>query len=427
MKPSARSRHFPHVSAGPTRSSYFKTRRGRAKGAKRQGTEVKGPVMANGVPVERTDDEWVTERESHRGYSENRKIRRARERRRKRRGRGRNQCESNGLDNGGGIITSAVVGGEIEIPQKIPEGTVIGLKLLECGGVTVPSPAEQAGAGEPGGIRGAQTLAPEMPAGVETPYEFPPPERKRKRTPAVESIIINRTTLEDTSEVTPDIQSAKYQNRQSKADREQVKSPGAVRKSHDAKEGTPEGVIVKELRSRNIVIADGFGENVRRKRSKYPGPTRDGAPCEDTPSTKSNCTPQSFTTPVDIIEQVPDIAMGTPVESIRRGGRKYIRKTGKVSSYFASTGVKQAKHLGAEEKCRKRRVLAGTSAIPWPPMTAKTFGLIQEELENDAVSLSFIMSRCSYRDLIVWQYYVIVAAVFLNKTRGGLAIPIYRG
>lgn len=418
MKPSARSRYFPNVSAGPTRSSYFKTRRGRA--AKGHGTEEKRPVEV--VLVEGTDDEWVTERESHPGYSENRKTRRARERRRNRRARGR---KSKGLDNAVGAVTQVGVGGEIEAPQETQEGTVTELELLECEGATGPSAAEQDEAGEPGGIRGAQTPATGMPGAVETPCESPSlPSRKRKYSISVEIIVTNRTTLEGTSEG----QLGKYQDRQSKADREQGKSPRTLGNSHHGTEDTPEGVILKELRSRNIVMAIGFGENVRRKRSKYAGPTY-----EDTPSTNSNYTPpqrtkkllENTTIPVglchDIMKKGSDIAMETPVKAIRRSDRKSIRKTGKISSYFASPRVKQAGSLGTEDKYKKRKVLVGESAIPWPPLTAKTFGLIQEELENDAVSVSFLMFQCCYRDLIILQYYVIVAAVFLNKTRGGLA------
>lgn len=423
MKPSTRSRHFPHVSAGSTRSSYFKTRRDQNGAAKRHGTEEKGPVV-----VDRTDDGWMTERAPNHGYSVNRKIRRARERRRNRRARGR---KSKGVDNAVGAVTAVGVGGELEAPRVMQEGTVIGLELLECGGATGPSPAGQDEAGESGGIRRAQTPVTGIPGAAETPRESPSlPLRKRKHSSTFEIIITNRTALEGTSKG----QLGKYQDRQIKADREQGKSPRTLGNSYHSTDDIPEGVIVKELRSRNIVMADGFGETVRRKRSKYAGPIY-----EDTPSKNSNSTPpqstkvplENTTVPIglwpDIMKEVSDMVMETPAKSIPRGGRKSARKTGKVSSYFASSGVKQASSLDTEEKYSKRRVLAGASAIPWPPLTAKTFGLIQEELENDAVSDSFLMLRCCYRDLIILQYYVIVAAVFLNKTRGGLAIHIYSG
>lgn len=376
--------------------------------------------------VDGTDDGWVTEREPNHGNSENRKIRRARERRRNRRARGR---KSKGVDNAVGAVTAVGVGGEIKAPlEEMQEGTAIGLELLERGEATGPSPAEQDEAGESGGIRGAQTPATGITGALETPCESPSLSlRKRKHSSNFEIIITNRTTLEGTSKG----QLGKYQDRQIKADREQGKSPRTLGNSHHSTDDVPEGVIVKELRSRNIVMADGFGENFRRKRSKYAGPAY-----EDTPSTNPNPTPpqstkiplENTTTTIglwpDIMKVGSDIVMETPAKSIQRGGRKSTRKTGKVSSYFASSGVKQTRSLDTE-KYRKQKVLAGASAIPWPPLTAKTFGLIQEELENDAVSGSFLMFRCYYRDLIILQYYVIVAAVFLNKTRGGLAIHIY--
>lgn len=320
------------------------------------------------------------------------------------------------MDNAVGAVTAVGVGGEIKAPREMQEGTVIGLELLERGEATGPFPAEQDEAGESGGIRRAQSPATGITGAVETPCESPSlPLRKRKHSSNFEIIITNRTTLEGTSK-------GQYQDRRIKADREEGKSPRTLGSSHHSTDDIPEGVIVKELRSRNIVMADGFGENFRRKRSKCAGPIY-----EDTPSTNPNPTPpqstkiplENTTTTIglwpDIMKEGSDIVMETPAKSIQRGGRKSTRKTGKVSSYFAT------------EKYRKQKVLAGASAIPWPPLTAKTFGLIQEELENDAVSGSFLMFRCYYRDLIILQYYVIVAAVFLNKTRGGLAIHIYSG
>ncbi|TKA68620.1 hypothetical protein B0A49_06772 [Cryomyces minteri] len=56
---------------------------------------------------------------------------------------------------------------------------------------------------------------------------------------------------------------------------------------------------------------------------------------------------------------------------------------------------------------KKGRIPAGTSCVHFPPLSAPRFGLIQEELADDPFRL-------------------LVAVTFLNKTKGEVAIPVYR-
>ncbi|TKA75817.1 hypothetical protein B0A49_05228, partial [Cryomyces minteri] len=56
---------------------------------------------------------------------------------------------------------------------------------------------------------------------------------------------------------------------------------------------------------------------------------------------------------------------------------------------------------------QKGRIPAGTSCVQFPPLSAPRFGLIQEELADDPFRL-------------------LVAVTFLNKTKGEIAIPVYR-
>lgn len=91
------------------------------------------------------------------------------------------------------------------------------------------------------------------------------------------------------------------------------------------------------------------------------------------------------------IEQEVDLLAHAPGESSQKRATTKIKRAGKVSSYFASSAIRQrdtAKVNARKKKCGKRRVPAGTSVIPWPALTAETFGLIQEELKNNAVSFN---------------------------------------
>lgn len=90
------------------------------------------------------------------------------------------------------------------------------------------------------------------------------------------------------------------------------------------------------------------------------------------------------------IEQV-DLLAHAPGESSQKSATTKIKRAGKVSSYFASSAIRQrdtTKVNARKKKCGKKRVPAGISVIPWPALTAETFGLIQEELKNNAVSFN---------------------------------------
>lgn len=74
--------------------------------------------------------------------------------------------------------------------------------------------------------------------------------------------------------------------------------------------------------------------------------------------------------------------------------RRSRKSTGTTSELFTPTPPK------------KKRVPAGTSAVPFPKLSAPRFGLIQERLANDPFRL-------------------LIAVTFLNKTHGKVARPIF--
>ncbi|KAH0282496.1 DNA glycosylase, partial [Aureobasidium sp. EXF-3399] len=74
--------------------------------------------------------------------------------------------------------------------------------------------------------------------------------------------------------------------------------------------------------------------------------------------------------------------------------RRSRKSTGTTSEHFTPTPPK------------KKRVPAGTSAVPFPKLSAPRFGLIQERLANDPFRL-------------------LIAVTFLNKTHGKAARPIF--
>jgi methyl-CpG-binding domain protein 4 len=73
------------------------------------------------------------------------------------------------------------------------------------------------------------------------------------------------------------------------------------------------------------------------------------------------------------------------------------RETGSQSQYFQSPIVSPNK---------SKRLPAGTSCIPFPPLSAESFGLIQEKVAHDPFKL-------------------LVAVTLLNKTKGTVAIPMF--
>ena len=80
--------------------------------------------------------------------------------------------------------------------------------------------------------------------------------------------------------------------------------------------------------------------------------------------------------------------------------RRPRQATGITSNYFTTpAAVPKAK--------ASKRQPAGTSCIPVPPLSSAKFGLIQEELANN-------------------PFHLLLAVVFLNKTRGAHAVPALR-
>lgn len=78
--------------------------------------------------------------------------------------------------------------------------------------------------------------------------------------------------------------------------------------------------------------------------------------------------------------------------------------TRRSTSHFFAAPAKS----GADASVKSPRPPGGTvSALPFPPLTAQQFGLIQEELANDPFRL-------------------LIAITFLIKTRGKTAIPVFR-
>ncbi|KAI4717082.1 DNA glycosylase [Aureobasidium sp. EXF-10727] len=87
-------------------------------------------------------------------------------------------------------------------------------------------------------------------------------------------------------------------------------------------------------------------------------------------------------------------------EGLTESAKKEPNKTRKPRK---STGA-TSEHFTPSPK--KKRVPAGTSAVPFPKLSAPRFGLIQERLANDPFRL-------------------LIAVTFLNKTAGRAAVPIF--
>ena len=87
----------------------------------------------------------------------------------------------------------------------------------------------------------------------------------------------------------------------------------------------------------------------------------------------------------------------SPKEDKPKSKKRKRNSTGKTSDHFDEPSPEK----------KKRRVPAGVSTAAFPPISAKKFGLIQEELWNQPFRL-------------------LVAVTFLNKTAGRSAVPVYR-
>lgn len=83
----------------------------------------------------------------------------------------------------------------------------------------------------------------------------------------------------------------------------------------------------------------------------------------------------------------PDSTPLSATESLQPPAKKARKKPPKVSPYFP-------KATGDTESC-----------LPFPPISVESFGLIQEQLAHDPFRL-------------------LLATIFLNRTRGGVAIPV---
>lgn len=86
------------------------------------------------------------------------------------------------------------------------------------------------------------------------------------------------------------------------------------------------------------------------------------------------------------------------------------RKRSKVSPYFVEAPQKKpiigVSPYFPQSPQKKPKTTAKVSCIPFPPLTSTTFGLVQERLAHDPFRL-------------------LIAATFLNKTRGSVALPVF--
>lgn len=94
----------------------------------------------------------------------------------------------------------------------------------------------------------------------------------------------------------------------------------------------------------------------------------------------------------------PHLQPTTPVIRATRSATR--TKSPLKSPYFASITTPSS-----SASTSPRRTPKGTSAIPFPPLSASSFGLIQEALAHN-------------------PFHLLIAVQFLNKTRGSVAIPV---
>lgn len=124
----------------------------------------------------------------------------------------------------------------------------------------------------------------------------------------------------------------------------------------------------------------------------------------------------------------PAIADDAPVEPARKKRQRTTKKAFSSSPYFSTPtppstppfsqptrpprkprAPTKSPHFPGDPTAAptRRRVRAGISTTPWPPYDSPRFGLIQEELADQPFQL-------------------LVATVFLNRTRGSVAVPLLR-
>ena len=128
------------------------------------------------------------------------------------------------------------------------------------------------------------------------------------------------------------------------------------------------------------------------------------------PSSPSNAQPL-----IDERLIIPDGADRTDNRAESRGSatppvRKRIIRSMTVSPYFPNSAEKKIKNtaspyfpkpLKTKPKAREK-----VSCIPFPPLSSTSFGLVQESLAHDPFRL-------------------LIAVIFLNKTRGSVALPVF--
>lgn len=385
----------------------------------------RSPAIRKTVYLERTANDTIDGqlpgRESYHGHRDNRKIRRARERRRKRKARKRDRTPPPaqldvGEPSGGGVETLGTAHNAREDNTK-GRGVVVSVAGVGAGSIQPSLNGEsktekRKGAQIPvmGTMVGAEPLR-EYPTPAPPPP--PPPSRKRKRNETFEIGTTKSVPIHGISGA----QVHGHEGGSRKADWHPVKSAEACDESPNSQDDTPGGVILsvdtRELRTRSISRVDRF-EIGPRKRKKNARPIKEGALHDDSTSvTALNCALPQHTRNVlahhttgrksvehclDAVGLVPETTMERPR---RKSGRNTIRKTGDISSYFASSEVqKTQKVINGKDKGKKKRTPAGASVISWPPLTAKTFGLIQEELGNDGVSFTLWISKDFYT---IWK------------------------
>ncbi|RPA95508.1 DNA glycosylase [Choiromyces venosus 120613-1] len=118
---------------------------------------------------------------------------------------------------------------------------------------------------------------------------------------------------------------------------------------------------------------------------------------------------------ITVKEEADNKGYTTVRRSLRLQTRKLELGEGTITSIISTTAVTLGKLKGVEKKFRKqkvgkieekkdKRIPAGVSGRPWPPLTAERFGIVQEELAHN-------------------PFHLIVSTIFLNRTRGSVAKP----
>lgn len=152
---------------------------------------------------------------------------------------------------------------------------------------------------------------------------------------------------------------------------------------------------------------------------------------ESVRSAKSNSRrsqiPQSELTRPDDVPQIDDVVVakmqstppspelirahseaGSRASSVDNEPKGFLRPDGGLSAQKRRTGLRSPHFVSTHESRKSKRPPAGTvSSLPFPSAKASRFGLIQEELAHEPFQL-------------------LIAVMFLNKTKGSKAIPKFR-